>query len=134
MHVFQGAEGEDASKIGLIMKKDRGGLTYPCKDVVNVCKIAEKILCGEKEKTNFFSNKMLLQKLGVKIVGCCITQHPSLLQKADHEPLHRYNLLKKIALIYCSIGCKHFARGKNCDLKGKKLRKKLSKIVLFKHQ
>ena len=114
----------------MIKCKDRGGLYYPSDDLIKVCKLAENALQGEMVKENFISNENILKKLGVKVSTCVHTQHPNI----NHKAMHKYDLVKTICRVYLSIRLKHIAREKNENIKRNKMRKKLSRLIIFKHQ
>ena len=125
---------KDGKSLDLIKCKDRGGLYYPSDDLIKVCKLAENALQGEMVKENFISNENILKKLGVKVSTCVHTQHPNIFAAANHEAMHKYDLVKTICRVYLSIRLKHIAREKNENIKRNKMRKKLSRLIIFKHQ
>ena len=54
--------------------------------------------------------------------------------KFDHMPFHKYTISKTIVMVYLSIRLKHLAREKNREMNQKKIRKKMSKLILFSNQ
>jgi len=77
----------------LIQRKDRGGLIYPSKDLVKVCEISEKKIRETINNHNLFYNKNILHYLCVKVISTLTTQHPEILKNANHEAMHKYELL-----------------------------------------
>ena len=111
-----------------------GGLNYPSESLMKVCKATEKEIQAEKLKSNFFSNESILKKLSVRISGAMVTQHPNIFIHADHAALHKYALIKEICAVFLSIRMKHIAKEKNQEIKKDRIRKKLSRLIIFKHQ
>ena len=126
--------GNASANFRLIEQKNRGGLIFPSDGVVKICTVAEQILQVERFSKNFFTNENLLKDLCTKTVTCMITQYPSFNNVCDHTPFHKYTITREITLVYLSIRLRHFARTKNREIKKDRIRKKLSKLVIFQHQ
>lgn len=118
----------------LIDLKDRGGLMYPSADLVKVCQVTESKIQVFKSDQTLFNRSNILQRICLKSTSTMLTQFPKVLKSSDHQNLHKYNLLNQISLIYSTLRLKHLAREKNREEKPTKLRKKLSKLILFAHQ
>jgi hypothetical protein len=115
----------------LISVKDRGSLIYPSVDILKLCEISERKIVETTIYNKLYSNKNLLEYLCIKILVCCTTQYPNILQSANHVPSHKYNIIRKTVLLYCTIRLKYFAKVKNLSMKKNGLRTKLSKLILF---
>ena len=125
---------DSSEELALISVKDRGGLIYPSSGMIQACKIAEKFLQVEYNSKSFFSNEKLLTQLTTRVTTCILTQYPEINTKFDHTPIHKYTMSKTIVMVYLSIRLKHLAREKNREMSQKKIRKKMSKIILFSNQ
>ena len=82
---------------GLTSMKDRGGLKYASEDLIKICLISEAKIQQAKSNEELFCNRQILNILCLKAVGTCLTQHPHLVEKANHEKFHTYNLIKYIS-------------------------------------
>ena len=102
--------------------------------MIEVCKVAEKFLQVEYHSKSFFSNEKLLIQLTTRVTTCILTQYPEINTKFDHMPFHKYTISKTIVVVYLSIRLKHLAREKNREMNQKKIRKKMSKLILFSNQ
>ena len=102
--------------------------------MIEVCKVAEKFLQVEYLSKSFFSNEKLLTQLTTRVTTCILTQYPEINTKFDHTPFHKYTISKTIVMVYLSIRLKHLAMEKNREMNQKKIRKKMSKLILFSNQ
>lgn len=117
----------------LISRKDRGGLMYPSDDLIKICQVTESKIQDIRTNDKLFNDKQILHRINLKTVSTITTQYPGVYKHVDHDD-HRYNLLKQTALIYSILRLKHLAREYNREEKPSKMRKKLSKLILFAHQ
>lgn len=90
----------------LITMKNRGGLTYPSKNVVRICTTVEQLFRSNLDKlyrTNFF---LLISKLLFRKIGSCVFQTSQMdkhvLSQAFLED-HRTELIKLIISSYLNI-------------------------------
>ena len=112
----------------LISVKDYGNfMVYPSTFVKKICEIAEKTILIEIENGNWLGKKYFFDFICLKIVNICMNLHQSLLQSLDE---HGYDLMKKIVSIYSCLRLKRHAKLENQKIKKKRLRAKLSKIIL----
>ena len=73
INVPRDSSGDDPS---LIVRKDRGGLIYPGKDIVKICEITEKKIIEASHTNDLFTKKNILQLLCVKVASVLPTQFP----------------------------------------------------------
>ena len=64
----------------------------------------------------------------------CLQKSSLDIPSANHKEFHKYNLIKKISLVYIVLRLKHLAKEKNASETKSKIRKKLSKLILNSHQ
>lgn len=114
--------------------KDKGGLLYPSEDLIKVCQVTESKIENLKTNEQLFNDGKILHRICLKTTSTIITQYPGVFKAADHEAMHRYNLLKEASLIFAILRLKHLAKEKNREEKQTKIRRKLSKLVIFSHQ
>ena len=114
--------------------KDKGGLLYPSEDLIKVCQVTESKIQNLKTNEQLFNDGKILHRICLKTTSTIITQYPGVFKAADHEAMHRYNLLKEASLIFAILRLKHLAKEKNREEKQTKIRRKLSKLVIFSHQ
>ena len=72
--------------------------------------ISEKKIREAINNHNLFYNKNILHYLCVKVISTLTTQHPEILKNANHEAMHKYELLKKICSSYCTLRLKYLPR------------------------
>ena len=110
--------------------KDYGEfLVYPSKDVLVICEICEKVIVIEVSRNNWLSKRFFFDYISLKIVKIVIEST----DLADFDD-HRYDLVKKIVSCYTCLRLKHHARLENQKLKKKKIRAKLSRLILNMNQ
>ena len=122
--------------------KDRGGLFKPTWSVIEVCKESEKNIERMMNKTN---GRLPLSKgipetiaysvlkvLGHSNVFSDLNEH--MLESSFTEENHIFTLIKTIAKCYCKVRLYHLGKEEAAKLTGQKIRKKLSKLILFKNQ
>lgn len=132
-----------ANCLDLLMRKTRGGLIFPSKGVITICHAAERcfrrmLSCngGNPPKEKNFSDTLSLVVLKeVCAKTNCI--FPSLEKHMfDSTPVdnHIFSLVKVISQCYVKIRMYHLGKCKTESLNVEKIRKKFSKLILFKHQ
>ena len=121
--------------------KDRGYLFKPTTSVLTVC-----------EETKKCFQRMLLSTGGTlpHCMGISDAIATSVLSGIDHCKVfrelddhmrdtavndnHVYSLIKTIAKCFCKVRLYHLGKEATAKLHGKKIRKKLSKLILFNNQ
>ena len=116
----------------LINFKDRFGLSCPSNSVSEVCKITENVIRQEIVH-GLFKHRNMLLFLTSKVMTCVITQYPEVLRSCQCTCKSPYDLYRSVVICYCRVRLKYLAKCKNQDLKCKRLRSKLTKLVLFSH-
>ena len=121
--------------------KDRGGLFKPTKSVVAVCEETEKrfqrmlkTTKGELPRLKGIPaaiSTSVLQDINLSTTFKELNDH--MLETAVTDN-HLFSLIKNISHAYCKIRLFHMGKETTNKLSGAKIRKKLSKLVLFKHQ
>ena len=120
--------------------KDRGNLFKPSKDVIMVCEETEKcfqrmlsVTQGKLPRCKGMSGVIqtaVLQNVSTKVF-------PELLEhmlECAIEDNHVHNLIKLIAKSYAKIRFYHLGDVKSNEVSSSKIRKLLTKLVLFKNQ
>ena len=120
--------------------KSRGGLVMPSNSVVKVCEATEK--CFQRMQATL--GEKLPQTVSIVPTICTVVLQEVGLQSfsslQDHmfdtnpENNHIFNLIKCISRSYCTIRMHHLAKQKTAEVAGTKVRKQLTKLVLFKGQ
>lgn len=122
----------DVDDSKLIKIKNRGGLTIPQLDIVNICKTAEQILwSSDISKPNFYNR--LLARIMRQFVDKPIFRnmgHPNHIVECEHS----ITLTKAILNIYLKVRLHHIARQHNVNSKKKFLRSKCTKLIHFTNQ
>ena len=121
--------------------KDRGGLWKPAASVVKVCEVTELRV---QKMLAFTSGKLpqgkgvlqgvtscVLQDLDISKIFNDLDQHMFESTATDN---HIFILIKTIASCYCKIRFHHLAKETTQRISGDIVRKRLNKLVLFKHQ
>ena len=121
--------------------KDRGGLWKPSASVVKVCEVTELRV---QKMLAFTSGKLpqgkgvlqgvtscVLQDLDISKIFNDLDQHMFESTATDN---HIFILIKTIASCYCKIRFHHLAKETTQRISGDIVRKRLNKLVLFKHQ
>ena len=107
---------------------------YPSDDLIQVCQVTEAKIQDLMSNATIFKDKKILQRICLKTTTTVFTQHPEVLKEAELEALHRYKLMKGTSLIFAVLRLKHLAKEKNIQEKKLRIRKKLSRLVIFSHQ
>jgi len=85
----------DKERLNLTFMKDRGGLTYASHEISKVSEIAESKIQDAQMKDKLFCDRQILNRICLKTVSTCMTEHPYIFKKADHGELHKYSLLRE---------------------------------------
>ena len=122
--------------------KDRGGLFKPTQSVIKVCEEAEKSII---RMMNVNNGKLPLSKgipnaiaisvvdvLGYSNVFSELNEH--MLETSFSEENHILSMIKTITKCNCKIWLYHIGKEASVKLTGQKIRKKLSKLILFENQ
>ena len=110
-----------------VLKSDKHPGLIECRDIIHVCEI---VLSQELEK-NWMGKKYFFDHVNLKFCNSFISLHSCMIKLLDN---HGLDLMKKFISCYCSIRFKSHTREQNDLLKKKRLRAKLSKLILFNHQ
>ena len=105
-------------------------MTYPSEFVKKLVHVCETVLSQELEK-NWMGKKYFFDYVSLKICNSFVSLHDCMIKLLDN---HGLDLMKKFVSCYCSIRFKSHAKLQNDLLKKKRLRAKLSKMILFNHQ
>lgn len=125
----------------LLKLKDKGGLTYPSKDLLKVTELSEKIFRRYMLGTG---GKPTNRKNAKEIVLLAILSHTSNLPLfeniKDHmfdtevTDNHLHSLCKSIVNTYIQIRFHHEAKSFTSTIRGPNIRNKLTKVIRFKNQ
>lgn len=125
----------------LLKRKNRGGLVKPSNDVLKVCKSTEqciqRLLCSTDNALPQTAGIVsaiataVLHDVGPHHIFPQLDKH-MLDTPPDHN--HVFALIKCIASCYAIIRMHHLAKRFTEKITQEKLRKHLSKLILFKHQ
>jgi len=119
--------------------KSRGGLIVPSVSTLAICEIAEQRFRAMQHSTRSDGKQLST------IIQLSVTKHmlrdydvfPSLqnhMFETEPENNHRINLVKLVAGEYVKIRLYHLAKQRTAALHRNVIRRKLSKLILFKHQ
>ena len=121
--------------------KDRGGLFKPSRSLITVCEETEKSFermlattSGQLPRCKGIPDAIsfaVLQNLDLTKVFKKLDEH---MFDCAIEDNHIFSLVKTIAKCYCKVKLHHLGKETTQKLTGTRIRKKLSKLVLFKHQ
>ena len=121
--------------------KDRGGLFKPSHSLLRTCEETEKCFNRLLSVTNGKcpTSAGITQAISVAVLGNInhrfifseLNEH---MKECAVEDNHLTNLIKLIARNYCKIRMHHLTKEDNARMSGPKIRKKLSKLILFNHQ
>ena len=117
----------DRDRLGLTFMKDRGGLTYASHELSKVAEIAESKIQDAKMKDKLFCDRQILNRICLKTVSTCMTEHPDIFKKADHGELHTYSLHRETALLYTVLHI--LPRRRTWIQKSQKLEKSLTNFL-----
>ena len=125
----------------IILQKDRGGLIKPSESVVRVCTEAEKCVsfmlkatCGALPRGKYvehaIATAVLSNMSGVEV----FTSLSSHMFDSGADDNHVHMLVKSISVCFTIIRLHHLGTRMNEEVVGEKVRRQLSKLILFKHQ
>lgn len=125
--------------VSLLEIKGNGGLVYPSNAVVELCKHAEKVMRATVDVCHVQNTAAWGLKLEANVfksMTSCL-----FLSNADHfnETIHGidshyFSLVRCIVRTYLTLRRRHSVNMTNSKIKGKSVRQKLTKTVLFKGQ
>lgn len=132
---------EQNTYFNLISRKSRGGLLYPSKSVFIICQKIEKIIKNVINLVGGLPPKDILITLLLKESSTFLLDPNIFSSLAEHvfdytiyENSHEMNLIESIIRTYSLIRSNSAANKINANISGEKIRKQLSKLVLFRHQ
>ena len=136
------AESVTGPQYKLLIRKNNGGLKKPSPSVVTVCSITEKVLrlatasAPDGMPRGPVINTIIAGGVVAKARerGAFATLDNHML---DTEPAcenHVFRLIKVVAQCYLTVRLHHMAREKTEQNTGERVRKTLSKLILFRHQ
>ena len=132
-------EGEKTTSPFLDLKNE-GGRIQPVKEVNNIVKETEIILQLYMRKKTFLYKKNIIPKISSCVTKSLIEKKPYFLSCLDDhyslsfEHNHRFKMIKKVCQIFLALRLKHLAKEKRSSLSKKKVRRTLTKLILFKNQ
>ena len=121
--------------------KSNGGLTIPSTSVLKVCRETEKCVARmlKASSGNLLHCSGLLTAISTAILTACVGS--SIFNSLGEHMFdstatnnHISSLIKCCSQCYAHIRLNHLAKRKTETLAGKKVRKQLSKLILFNHQ
>ena len=129
----------EASESNLLNRKSYGGLSQPPNDVVLLCRRAESCLRAEQGNSNIMKRKNVLQYLTCAVLSsvagtdvfACLNSHV-FDQTAEYN--HIIMLMKAVISQYIKIRLHHIAFLHNESQAKRRVRHKLTKLILFNHE
>jgi len=124
----------------LLDTKDRGGLVNPSSDTVRICAEADKCfrrISTDKPPNGCGFSHLLVTTTVKNIIMQTEPLFPNLTEhQFDTEPNdnHVTLLVQRIAKEYIKIRLYHWGKQHTSSITGPKVRKELSKLILFKNQ
>ena len=124
---------QNSTSCNLISVINRGGLCKPSKDLIQVVKTTYSVFKRTSQRTDDY----LIQKLVVKVSRNLLAMKPNLFAALlDHNQSatsnHISKMIKQISALAFSIFFNNYCKLRNQE--GEKIRKRLSKLILFKNQ
>ena len=89
--------------------------------------VAESKFQDAKIKDKLFCDRQILNRICLKTVSTCMTEHPDIFKKADHGELHTYSLHRETALLYTVLHI--LPRRRTWIQKSQKLEKSLTNFL-----
>ena len=89
--------------------------------------VAESKIQDAKMKDKLFCDRQILNRICLKTVSTCMTEHPDIFKKADHGELHKYSLHRETALLYTVLHI--LPRRRTWIQKSQKLEKSLTNFL-----
>eukprot|EP00794_Sanderia_malayensis_P001534 gene1534-1697_t len=121
--------------------KDRGGLFKPTQSFVKVCEETEKCFNrtlastdGHLPRCTGIPDAIATSVLGSLNLSSVFRELDSHVFDSAVDDNHVFSLIKTLAKCYCKVRLYHLGKEATQKLSGPKIRKKLTKLVLFKHQ
>ena len=116
--------------VNLICLKDYGNyMCYPSQAANKLFNIAEKILDAEVKTCNWLSKKNFFDILCVKIVKFFIEN-----VNFRMHCIHKYSLIMKLTSCFVSIKLKHYSKLENENIKLRRIRNKLTRVIINNHE
>ena len=125
---------------GLVLQKDTGGLVKPSESVVAICMLTEKLF----QRMLFVNKQRLPQDPGFpgalahsvleQTGGSVFRSLEAHMLDTEPDNNHVFSLIKALALAYCKIRMHHLVKQQSTLITGNKIRKTMSKLILFRHQ
>ena len=120
--------------------KNNGGLTKPSFAVNLTVRITNS--CVEKikiERGNVFNQKNILSKITIQVLSILNSRHPKMLSELDSHvdvqfQSHKVAMLKKIIRCFLCVKLSHMCREYNQNALDKKIRRTMTKTILFQGQ
>lgn len=127
-----------------LVKRDRGGLIHASESVIRICSETEKCF-QQLQKTKRFFPKHKPMPLVISTAVLHNISHSLARNEIFHcleghmfdtvvEDNHVYKLIKLISQCYSTIRFHHVSKLMNEEATGEKIRKQLSRLIVFKHQ
>ena len=76
-------------------------------------------------------NRMIYKSLNISTIFTELDDH---MRECSFEDNHVFNLIKLVSRCYSKVRFHHLASTKSLELKGNNIRRRLSKLILFKNQ
>jgi hypothetical protein len=118
----------------LINMKNRGGLKKPSNAVVDVCILTDDILNKHIQESMTPTKISITEKVTFEVLEFAKTSNIFQDLQETHSKEHTYGLITKIASFYCKVKATEIGKKVTERATGSKIRKQLSKLILFKHQ
>ena len=127
--------------MSFVVWKNNGGLTIPSSSLLKICHETEKCLI---RMLNTTSGKLpqcsgIVNAIATAVLSTCIGS--DIFETLDEHMYdctatnnHIASLVKCCSQCYSKIRMHHLAKVHTAKLQGKKVRKQLSKLILFSHQ
>ena len=132
--------GLEETTCGFLEFKTKGGLTRPSKGFVNVVEIANSQLEYFMKVMDIYTTKGIIDRIFLRTVDILKSKYPTTFSNFDNHvdtcsvtTSHRFQLIKKIVSCFITMRLKHLCKERN-EHSGVKIRRKLSRIILFKNQ
>ena len=120
---------------------DKGGLTKPAVFIDFIVKKADSTLCSLEKQVNLYTQKNVNERLTSTVVNLICNRYPTLMSEFDHcegdysfFDNHKVRMIKKICGIYYSVKLKHMSSEKKSGLFAKRVRRSMTKTILFMNQ
>ena len=132
---------QSEKEMSFVSWKSNGGLTIPSTSVLKVCRETEKCVARmlKASSGNLPHCSGLLTAISTAVLAACVGS--SIFDSLGEHMFdstatnnHISSLIKCCSQCYAHIRLNHLAKRKTETLAGKKVRKQLSKLILFNHQ